>query len=93
MQEFKDLGSTVLSNWECAEEVKKLVQVGWSGWRRVSGVICDRRVAAGMKGKGFQDGGEISSAGWFRDGGSDQKRGGRDEDVQMFSGSEEDRQG
>ena len=35
----------------CAREVKKRVQAGWNGWRRVSGVICDRRLPARVKEK------------------------------------------
>ena len=35
----------------CEREVKKRVQTGWNGWRRVSGVICDRRLPARVKGK------------------------------------------
>ena len=31
--------------------MKKRVQAGWSGWQRVSGVICDRKVSARVKGK------------------------------------------
>ncbi|KAF7700092.1 hypothetical protein C0J45_11115, partial [Silurus meridionalis] len=49
VEEFRYLGSTVQSNGECVREVKKTVQAGWSGWRRVAGVICDRRVK--VKGK------------------------------------------
>ena len=30
---------------ECGKEVKKHVQIGWNGWRKVSGVICDKRVS------------------------------------------------
>lgn len=48
------MGSTVQSNGECGREVKKRVQAGWSGWRRVTGVICDRRVSARMKGKVYK---------------------------------------
>ncbi|KAJ8333822.1 hypothetical protein SKAU_G00411410 [Synaphobranchus kaupii] len=44
VDEFKYLGSTVQSNGDCDKEVKKRVQAGWCGWRRVTGVICDRRV-------------------------------------------------
>ena len=35
----------------CEREVKKRVQAGWNRWRRVSGVICDRRLPARVKGK------------------------------------------
>ncbi|KAK3548876.1 hypothetical protein QTP70_021268 [Hemibagrus guttatus] len=35
VQEFKYLGSTVQSNGECGKEVKKRVQAGWNGWRKV----------------------------------------------------------
>ena len=51
VEDFKYLGSTVQSNGECGREVKKRVQAGWNGWRRMSGVICDRRVPAGVKGR------------------------------------------
>ena len=54
MDGFKYLGLTVQSNGECGREVKKRVQAGWSGWRRVSGVICDRRVSARVKGKVYK---------------------------------------
>ena len=54
VEEFKYLGSTVQSNGECVREVKKRVQAGWSGWRRVAGVICDRRVSAKVKGKVYR---------------------------------------
>ena len=47
-------GSTVQSNGECGREVKKRVQAGWNGWRRMSGVICDRRVPARVKGKVYK---------------------------------------
>ncbi|KAI5101404.1 hypothetical protein C0J45_8607, partial [Silurus meridionalis] len=42
------------SNGECVREVKKRVQAGWSGWRRVTGVICDSRVSARVKGKVYR---------------------------------------
>ena len=50
VEDFKYLGSTVQSNGECGREVKKRVQAGWNGWRRMSGVICDRRVPARVQG-------------------------------------------
>ncbi|KAI5627956.1 hypothetical protein C0J50_3222 [Silurus asotus] len=51
VEEFRYLGSIVQSNGECVREVKKRVQAGWSGWRRVTGVICDSGVSAKIKGK------------------------------------------
>ena len=35
----------------CEREVKKRVQTGWNGWRKVLGVICNRRLLARVKGK------------------------------------------
>ncbi|KAF7711788.1 hypothetical protein HF521_000799, partial [Silurus meridionalis] len=54
VEEFRYLGSTAQSNGECVREVKKRVQAGWSGWRRVTGVICDRRVSERVKGKVYR---------------------------------------
>ena len=48
---FMYLGSTVQESGRCEREVSKRVQAGWNGWRRVSGVICDRRLPARVKGK------------------------------------------
>ncbi|KAK3517790.1 hypothetical protein QTP70_018948, partial [Hemibagrus guttatus] len=54
VQEFKYLGSTVQSNGECGNEVKKRVQAGWNGWRKVSGVLCDQKISARIKGKVYR---------------------------------------
>ncbi|KAK3543455.1 hypothetical protein QTP70_020933, partial [Hemibagrus guttatus] len=54
VQEFKYLGSTDQSNGECGKEVKKRVQAGWNGWRKVSGVLCDRKISARIKGKVYR---------------------------------------
>ncbi|KAK3506329.1 hypothetical protein QTP70_005304 [Hemibagrus guttatus] len=54
VQEFKYLGSTVQSDGECGKEVKKRVQAGWNGWRKVSGVLCDRKISARIKGKVYR---------------------------------------
>ena len=51
VKEFKYLGSKVQESGDCEREVKKRVQAGWNRWRRVSGVICDRRLPARVKGK------------------------------------------
>ena len=51
VKEVKYLESTVQESGSCEREVKKRVQAGWNGWRRVSGIICDRRLPAIVKGK------------------------------------------
>ncbi|KAK3506551.1 hypothetical protein QTP70_009032 [Hemibagrus guttatus] len=54
VQEFKYLGSTVQSNGECGKVVKKRLQAGWNGWRKVLGVLCDRKISARIKGKVYR---------------------------------------
>ena len=55
VEDFKYLGSTVQNNGECGREVKKRVQAGWNGWRRMPGAICDRRVpSTRVKGKVYR---------------------------------------
>ena len=51
VKKFKYLRSTAHESGSCEKEVKRRVQVGWNGWKRVSGVICDRRLPARVKGK------------------------------------------
>ena len=51
VKEFKYLRSTVQESGGCEREIKKRVQAGWNEMRRVSGVICDRRLPAKVKGK------------------------------------------
>ena len=51
VKEFKYFGSMVQESGGCEREVKKRVQAGWNGWRRVLGVICDRRLPAKVKEK------------------------------------------
>ena len=89
VDDFKYLGSTVQSNGECGREVKKRVQAGWNGWRRMSGVICDRRVPARVKGKVYKVAAETSNVVRVGDSGTDEKTGGGDgggrvEDVAIF---------
>lgn len=45
------LRSTVQSNGVCGKVVKKSMQAGCNGWRKVSGVMSDESVTAKMKGK------------------------------------------
>lgn len=60
VEEFKYVGPAVQSNGDCSQEEKR-VQAGWNGWRNVSGVICDKRISDGVKGKMYDSG----EAGYF----------------------------
>ena len=51
VKEFKYLRSRVQESVDYEREVKKRVQAVWNGWRRVSGVICYRKLPARVKGK------------------------------------------
>ena len=51
VKEFKYLGLTVQESGSCEREVKRRVQARWNGWRKVSRVICDRRLPTRVKGK------------------------------------------
>ena len=51
VKEFKYLGSTVQESGGCERKIKKRVQAGWNGWRKVSGVICNRRLPTRVKEK------------------------------------------
>ena len=51
MDEFKYLGSMVQENGKCKKEAKKRIQAGWSRWRKVSGIICDRKLSTRVKEK------------------------------------------
>ena len=43
---FKYLFLTVSSNGRCEEEVRRRIQAGWMSWRKVSGVLRDRKLSA-----------------------------------------------
>ena len=65
VKKFKYLRSTMQESGSCEREVKRRVQAGWNGWRKVSRVICDRRLPAiYSKRKSVQFSGEISNGVW-----------------------------
>ena len=51
VKKFKYLRSTMQESGSCESKVKKRVLAGWNGWRKVSGVICDRRLPSRVKEK------------------------------------------
>ena len=50
---FKYLGSTVSSNGKCEEEVRR-IQAEWMSWKKVSGVLCNRKLLARVKCKMYK---------------------------------------
>ena len=48
---FTYLGSTLAEDGELDAEVTHRVQNGWKNWKRVSGVLCDRKMNVKIKGK------------------------------------------
>ena len=51
---FKYLGLTVSNDGGCEEEVRRRIQAGWMIWRKVSGVLCNRKLSAKVKGKMYK---------------------------------------
>ena len=49
--EFKYMGSTLQSDGGMSAEITKRTQCGWNNWRKMSGVLCDKRVPPHVKGK------------------------------------------
>ena len=54
VDDFKYMDFTSLPHSPLLCTIKKRVQAGWNGWRRMSGVICDRRVPARVKAKVYK---------------------------------------
>lgn len=54
VQHFRYLGSTVAENGELDAEITHRIQSGWRNWKNMSGVLCDRRINAKVKGKVYK---------------------------------------
>ena len=51
---FTYLGSKLAEDGELDAEVTHIVQSWWKNWKRVSGVLCDRRMNVKIKGKVYR---------------------------------------
>ena len=51
---FKYLGSKNSSDGRYEEEVRRRIQAGWMGWKKVSGILCDRKLSARVKSKMYK---------------------------------------
>ena len=51
---FKYLGATLAENGDMDAEMAHRIQSGWKNWKRVSGILCDRRIRLIVKGKVYK---------------------------------------
>ena len=51
---FKYLGATLAENGDLDAEMAHRIQSGWKNWKRVSGILCDRRISLKVKGKVYK---------------------------------------
>ena len=54
MDKFKYLGSIIQEDCEVDDDVNNRIQTGWFKWRKVTGVICDRKVQDKVKRKFYR---------------------------------------
>ena len=51
---FKYLGSIIQQNGDIDKDISHRIRVGSQKWKSVSGVLCDKRVPLGLKGKVYR---------------------------------------
>ena len=51
---FKYLGATSAENGNLDAEMTHRIQSGWKNWKRISGILCDRRTSLRVKGKVYK---------------------------------------
>ena len=52
---FKYLGATLADNGDLDTEMTHRIQSGLKNWKRISGILCDRRISFRVKGGSIQD--------------------------------------
>ena len=51
---FKYLGSYVTENGDMDEEISQRIKSAWYNWKKISGVLCDNKISARLKGKVYK---------------------------------------
>ena len=54
MNTFTYLGATLAENGALDTEMTHRIQSGWKNWKRISGILCDRRISFRVKGKVYK---------------------------------------
>ncbi|XP_076059711.1 uncharacterized protein LOC143036348 [Oratosquilla oratoria] len=57
---FKYLRPSVSEDGDLEKEIDYRIKLAWNNWRRVSGVLCDKKISARVQRKGVQDSSETS---------------------------------
>ena len=52
---FKYLGATLAVIGDLDAEMTHRIQSGWKNWKRVSGILCNRRISLRVKGKVYKN--------------------------------------
>ena len=48
------MGSYVVENGDMDEEIIQRIKSAWYNWKKTSGVLCDKRISARLKGKVYK---------------------------------------
>ena len=51
---FKYLGATLTENGDLDAEMTHRIQSGWKNWKRISGILCNRRISLRVTGKVYK---------------------------------------
>ena len=55
VEDFIYLESFMQANEGSEKEVAKRIQAEWGAWHKITGIICDRKVPAAVKGKMYKN--------------------------------------
>jgi len=51
VEKFKYLNLIIQQNEDIDEDINQCIKVGWHRWKYASGVLCDKKMPVGLKGK------------------------------------------